>query len=59
MKNYSLCDKNFDRHFTSVEKTIKRTWTAIIVVWVLGALISLTVLAGLIVVAVHFAAKYW
>ncbi len=52
-------DKTFDRHFTNVEKTIKRTWTFMIIVWVVGAIVSLAALGGVAYVAWHFISKAW
>jgi len=42
-----------------VTKTVKRTFIAAIVVWGLGVLLSLTLLAAGAYVAWHFISKFW
>jgi hypothetical protein len=59
MRNDFFNDDNFDRHLTNVEKQIKRTWAAIIVIWAVGAVTSLAVLGALGYVAYHFLSKVW
>ena len=42
-----------------IEKTIKRGFGVVFVVWLLGVLVSLAVLGALGYVAYHFLAKVW
>lgn len=51
--------KNFNKAFETTQRAVHRTWLAVIIMWCLGALVSLTVLAGLIWVAAHFIQKVW
>ena len=41
MSNRLFNDSEFDAMFNSTQKTVKRTFAAIIVLWVLGVIISL------------------
>ena len=49
MKNEFFNDEQlFDRHFTSVEKTIKCTWALLIALWVMGVLLAMTLMGTII-----------
>jgi hypothetical protein len=54
----SLFEKS-DRHFTTVEKTIKRGFIVVAIMWVFGTLISLSFFGAVVWVAWHFISKYW
>ena len=43
----------------SVEKTVNTLFKTAIVVWVLGALASLTLTVGAVWVVCHFVLKFW
>lgn len=50
---------NFDNHFNSVEKTIKRGFGVILIIWVAWVLFVITALCALGYVAWHFISKFW
>ena len=50
---------DFDSHFNKVQKQSSTIFRVAFVGWIVGALVSLAVLAGLVYVAIHFLAKVW
>lgn len=42
-----------------MEKKLNRVTIAVIAIWLLGVLVSLSVGVGIVWIICHFAAKYW
>ena len=56
---FATQSKLMDKQFTAVEKTVKRGFFVVFIVWLIGLAVSLGVLGGLIYVAYHFISKAW
>ena len=59
MSNQIFSEKEFNRQFNETTKLVKRGFAAVIVVWLIGACLSLGLMGTIIYVAWHFISKYW
>ena len=50
---------NHDKHFNSVFKIAKTGMGLIVAIWVMGVLVSLTLIGLIVYVAAHFISKVW
>lgn len=50
---------DFNDHFTSTQKFIKRSFVTLAVIWVTGIVFCVTFVGALIYLAIHFLSKVW
>lgn len=52
-------ERQFDQKWNSSMKLVRTGIFAIILMWILGAIVALTAIGGLAYVAIHFLSKVW